>query len=45
MGNTISELTTKDEFTTTTVELFNKYFTTRLEAFEAQATKLQTIEG
>jgi hypothetical protein len=44
MGNTISELTTRDEFNTTAVELFNKYFTARLEAFEAQATKLQTIE-
>ena len=44
MGNTVSELTTKEEFTTTAVGLFNKYFTTRLESFESQATKLQTIE-
>ena len=44
MGNTVSELTTKEEFTTTTVGLFNKYFATRLESFESQVTKLQTIE-
>jgi len=42
--NTVSELPSLETFNQNVIELFNSYLKTRLESFESQASKLQTIE-
>jgi len=44
MTKTVEGLTTKEQFEQTTITLFGKYLSTRLESFEEQLSKLQTIE-
>ena len=42
--NTVSELPSVDTFNQNVSDLFKSYLKTRLESFESQASKLQTIE-
>lgn len=44
MEKTISEYTDVDKFETNVVELFGKMINTRLESFEEQLTKFETVE-
>jgi len=44
MTKAVEGLTTKEQFEQTTITLFGKYLSTRLESFEEQLSKLQTIE-
>jgi hypothetical protein len=44
MKKTVSELSTQKEFYSNSVELFQSYINKRLESFEEQLNKLQTIE-
>jgi glycosyltransferase involved in cell wall biosynthesis len=44
MKKTTESLSTKDEFEKTSVELFEKYLTTRMDSFLEQLSKLATIE-
>ena len=41
---TVDSLQTKEDFNNKAVQLFNEYFTNRLNSFEEQLSKLQTIE-
>lgn len=44
MEKTVSELPTETQFKNNVISLFSDYLTKRLESFEEQANKLQTIE-
>ena len=44
MAKTVEGLSTKEEFETTAVSLFEGYVNKRMESFEEQLSKLQTIE-
>jgi hypothetical protein len=41
---TVDSLPTSNDFETNAVSLFDEYFKTRLDSFEEQISKLQTIE-
>jgi hypothetical protein len=44
MKKTTDSLNTKEKFESSVVELFNRMIMTRLEGFENQLNKLQTVE-